>query len=92
MTKFNLKPVCERFFSIMALIFCNKISLSNTLKVFHKERCLYSKGNANRDTKNMKIKQSLHASSPRLEDEEGPVDTAGPPDMKPRGKRISFFL
>lgn len=36
MTKFNLKPVCERFFSIMALIFCNKISLSNTLKVFHK--------------------------------------------------------
>lgn len=42
--------------------------------------------------KNMKIKQSLQAPSPRLEDEEGPVDIVGPPDIKPRGMRISFFL
>ena len=38
------------------LAFLPMLSLQNVLKVFYKERCLYTKGNDNKDTKNIKIK------------------------------------
>lgn len=50
----------------------------------YKEKCLYSKGNAHLDTKNVKIKQSSQASLPRLKEEEGLADTSGLPDTKQR--------
>lgn len=48
----------------------------------YKEKCLYSKGNAHLDTKNVKIKQSSQASLPRLKEEV--ADTLGLPDTKQR--------
>lgn len=58
MTKFNINVCLCKIFSIMTLIFWNKILFLNVLTVFYFKRCLlHTKESAdNQDTKDIKIK------------------------------------